>query len=288
MKRAAAGIGLMWASLMLGACSFAPQHPAGWTPDSDTGEAQPPPPSDIPAEAPAGTPAPPDATPKGEPKSALGNPDSYTALGQTYHVLPDSAGFSERGYASWYGPTFQGKKTSSGERYDMYKMTAAHRTLPIPCYARVTNLENGKSIVVRINDRGPFKRGRVLDLSYAAACRLDMVQDGQALVQIDVVNSDGSPTQLAAAGTAEDTPAPAATVSGRFLQAGTFQDAINAVTLREKLLQLGVQMVELRSDMHDGRYVYRVLVGPFADNTTLENTRGVLAGLQLSAIPVDN
>jgi len=98
----------------------------------------------------------PDAVPRAEPRSKYGNRPSYKVNGTTYHVLKDAAGYNERGIASWYGKKFHGRRTSSGEPYDMYAMTAAHRSLPLPCYARVTNLQNGRSVVVKINDRGPF------------------------------------------------------------------------------------------------------------------------------------
>src|SRR3569623_9493 len=156
---------LALACLALAACTSTPPHrdmegpptPVP-TPEQDSAPA--------PAEIPPDLVNTPDAVPKDEPRSASGNPDSYDALGQHYHVLTDARGFTERGYCSWYGKKFQGKKTSSGEPYDMYKMTAAHRTLPIPCYVRVTNLANCKQVVVRVNDRGPFKRDRIIDLSY--------------------------------------------------------------------------------------------------------------------------
>src|SRR5579859_3370195 len=113
-----------------------------------------------------------DAVPQAEPRSGSGNPEFYDVYGDRYYVRRDSRGFKERGVASWYGSKFQGKHTSSGEPYDMFRMTAAHKTLPIPCYVRVTNLRNGTSAVVRVNDRGPFHPGRIIDLSYAAALKL--------------------------------------------------------------------------------------------------------------------
>lgn len=147
----------------------------------------------------------PDAVPKPEPLSALGNPDSYEVYGDRYEVLKDGHGFKERGMASWYGKKFQGKRTSSGEAYDMFKMTAAHKTLPIPCYVRVTNLDTGKSVVVRVNDRGPFHSGRVIDVSYAAAVKLDILGRGSIPVEIVALdpNQPAPTTQFAAA------PAPA-------------------------------------------------------------------------------
>ena len=125
-----------------------------------------------------------DALPKAEPKSRYGNMDSYVVLGKRYYTKRSSRNHVERGQASWYGKKFHGRKTSSGERYDMHRMTAAHKSLPLPTYVLVTNLENGRSAVVKVNDRGPFAGNRIIDLSYAAAQRLDMVNAGTAHVEV--------------------------------------------------------------------------------------------------------
>lgn len=129
-----------------------------------------------------------DAVPKAEPKSKYGNPKSYVVFGKRYHTKSSSNGHVERGLASWYGKKFHGRKTSSGERYDMYAMTAAHKTLPLPTYARVTNVSNGRSAVVKINDRGPFHGKRVIDLSYSAAKKLGVVSKGTAMVEIRAID----------------------------------------------------------------------------------------------------
>jgi rare lipoprotein A len=128
-----------------------------------------------------------DAVPRDEPRSAFGNPPFYVVGGHRYVVLHSAAGYVERGVASWYGTEFHGLRTSTGEAYDMFAMTAAHKTLPLPCYARVTNLANGRHVVVRINDRGPFVANRIIDLSYSAAARLDMIRNGTAFVQVEVL-----------------------------------------------------------------------------------------------------
>jgi len=125
--------------------------------------------------------------PGGETRSERGNPPFYDVLGKRYHVLPTSAGYRARGVASWYGPDFHGLATSSGERYDMHAMTAAHTTLPLPTWVQVTNLENGKSVIVKVNDRGPFVDDRLIDLSFAAATQLDMVRNGTARVEVRAV-----------------------------------------------------------------------------------------------------
>jgi rare lipoprotein A len=126
----------------------------------------------------------PDAVPRSEPRAIYGNPPSYEVFGKRYYVMASSVGYVERGVASWYGPGFHKELTSVREPYDMYGMTAAHKTLPLPAYVRVTNLQNGRSCVVRVNDRGPFVGNRIIDLSYTAAAKLDMLRDGTAMVEV--------------------------------------------------------------------------------------------------------
>ncbi|MGH8264508.1 MAG: septal ring lytic transglycosylase RlpA family protein, partial [Steroidobacteraceae bacterium] len=165
MRRAGRSVLIVAAGLLLGACGAR--------------EAQKPePPAEpLPQEPPLDASSIPDAVPRREPRSPFGNPVSYEVLGARYYVLAESVGYRERGVASWYGPGFHQGRTSSGEIYDMNRMTAAHKTLPLPCFAQVTNLRNGKSVVVRINDRGPFVANRLIDLSYAAATKLDMLRE---------------------------------------------------------------------------------------------------------------
>lgn len=129
-----------------------------------------------------------DAKPRYEPYSRGGNKD-YSVFGQSYKINKNTVGFRQVGYASWYGMKFHGHKTSNGEIYDMYSMTAAHKTLPLPSYVKVTNLDNGKTAVVRINDRGPFHTGRIIDLSYAAAYKLGVLETGTARVEIDAIDT---------------------------------------------------------------------------------------------------
>lgn len=131
----------------------------------------------------------PDVTPRRELPSRRGNMDSYEQGGRTYRVLDSSYGYEASGTASWYGREFQGRSTSSGEPYDMYRLTAAHRTLPLPSWVRVTNLANGRSVVVRVNDRGPFAdtERRIIDVSYAAAVRLGMVGHGTVPVRVEAI-----------------------------------------------------------------------------------------------------
>jgi len=132
----------------------------------------------------------PEPVPHLETPTRAGNRTPYEVNGCTYHLLTTSSGYRETGIASWYGMKFQGKPTSNGETFDVFQLTAAHRTLPIPCFARVTNLENGNSIIVRINDRGPFYEGRLIDLSWAAAAKLGFAEQGLAEVEVSVISFD--------------------------------------------------------------------------------------------------
>jgi len=172
------------------------------------------------APPPAAAPSPPadsvpDAVPRVEPRARNGNPPFYEVFGKRYFVLASSTGYVERGVASWYGPGFHKVQTSTGEPYDMYAMTAAHKTLPLPAYVRVTNLQNGRSVVVRVNDRGPFVGNRIIDLSYTAAAKLDMLRNGTAMVEVrsidPVAPAQPAAIQLAAAPAATTSPATTAT-----------------------------------------------------------------------------
>jgi rare lipoprotein A len=134
-----------------------------------------------------------DAVPRPEPRSRYGNGPEYEVFGQAYQVMDSSSGYKERGVASWYGKKFHGRLTSNREPYDMYAMTAAHKTLPLPTYVKVRNLRNDRSIIVRVNDRGPFVHNRIIDLSYAAALKLDMIRDGTSLVEVTAISFDDLP-----------------------------------------------------------------------------------------------
>jgi rare lipoprotein A len=193
----------------------------------------------------------PDAVPKIEPRSAKGNPPFYTVLGKRYFVLANPDGYLERGVASWYGPGFHAKSTSNGERYDMYAMTAAHTTLPLPAYVQVTNLKNGRRVTVRVNDRGPFKDGRIIDLSYSAAAKLGMLREGTAFVEVRGVSA-----------TREVQNAAVAPATALFVQAGAFTAEANAAKLVTQLRTQGVTNAAVRSDQVNGQTLYRVRVGP--------------------------
>ena len=192
------------------------------------------------------------AVPKDEPYSKTGN-SPYTVYGKVYVPLKSSAGFRERGIASWYGNKFHGKRTSSGETYDMYAMTAAHKTLPLPTYVSVTNVKTGQKVIVKVNDRGPFIGKRIIDLSYTAAKKLDLIQAGTGEVIVEAVSS-GSQPRVAASGSAG---------SVYFLQAGSFSKESNAKKLRRKLLNGGIQKVSVSNSVVSGATLYRVVAGPF-------------------------
>ena len=201
-------------------------------------------------------------TPKLEPPARYGNKQVYSVLGETYRLLPDSRGYVERGIASWYGNKFHGYMTSSLEPYDMYQFSAAHKTLPLPTYARVTNLDNGKSVVVRINDRGPFHENRLIDLSYAAAVRIGIWPKGTGLVEvraIDPSHPDATPAPAPKIVTAE------AASARIYLQLGAFGDRANAERVASAAKRGGIGQVDIQSAGVNGHTVHRVRVGPLAD-----------------------
>lgn len=213
----------------------------------------------------------PDAVPRIEPRSAHGNPPFYTAMGKRYYVLGASDGYVERGVASWYGPTFHGVNTSSGERYDMYGMTAAHKTLPLPTYVRVTNLRNGRSITVRVNDRGPFVGNRLIDLSYTAAAKLDMIRDGTSFVEVRALEPGGTPDNLTRT---SETPPPTL-----YVQAGAFADQGNAQRAIERLHAAGLNTAFIAPPANDKPLLYRVRVGPINDVASFDQLAARLAAL---------
>lgn len=186
----------------------------------------------------------------------------YRVGAQRYEPLTDVRGFTQRGMASWYGRKFHGRPTATGEPYDMYAMTAAHPVWPLPGYAEVVNLGNGRRVVVRMNDRGPFRRDRVIDLSYAAAARLDMLGPGSALVEVRAIDMPGRNMTAPGAPRVGAGPSPEPETrpvpGGRYLQAGAFGGADRAHALAGQLRAAGLAPVQVR--FGDG--VHRVRVGP--------------------------
>ena len=204
-----------------------------------------------------------DAIPRDEPRSRHGNGPYYQVYGDTYEVLDTNYGYRERGVASWYGKKFHGQPTSNQETYNMYAMTAAHKSLPLPSYVRVRNLRNGKSVVVRVNDRGPFVDNRLIDLSYAAAIKLDMITSGTSLVEVTAISFDQPPVQPVEAVIAEKTAAgPAETI---FVQVGAFGEPENARRRFNQLRDLGLDRAFVYEDRSTSPALYRVRVGPIAD-----------------------
>ena len=263
-------LGIAALTLLLAGCASTPPAKQASTPPKGGGYYL----DDGPeAHPPANLDAVPDAVPRKEPLLSAAN-RTYVALGTTYTPQTTRQPYSEEGVASWYGRRFQGKKTSSGEPYDMYAMTAAHPTLPIPSYVRVTSLENGKSVVVRINDRGPFHSKRIIDLSYTAAYKLGYLGKGSTRVRVESVDPDTYDTQGKAL------------KDGIYLQVGAFSRADNARQLRDRLKrQLDIDASQTRVVL-DGT-LHRVQLGPYASDDAAQSDRErVRERLDLNAVLV--
>lgn len=243
----------------------------------------------------------PPAVPHAEPLSEYGNPRNYSVFGETYYTMGEAKAedFVQTGKASWYGRQFHGQRTSSGETYNMFRMTAAHKTLPLPSYVRVTNLRNGRQVIVRVNDRGPFHGNRIIDLSYVAALKLDIVDTGTAPVRIETVtaedvdpvaNDDDAPRANAV--TARTTAKPtvqktAATgVTTLYLQVGAFAQRSNARQIAARLHRLGIGKVSTTAGPGNGTILYRVHVGPFASRARRQAVRRRLSLQGIPVIPV--
>lgn len=235
-----------------------------------------------------------DAIPRVEPHSRYGNPESYVVFGKRYHVKKSSIGHVEQGVASWYGTKFHGKRTSSGEPYDMLAMTAAHKSLPLPTYAEVTNLKNGRKIIVKINDRGPFKNNRIIDLSYAAAIKLGITRAGTGLVEVRAIDPSQPPQEKAPIQPLSPVTAPPPTLrtvqpqiavvakavpsptdklqqttpeqaANIYLQVGAFGSRINAENLRARIRDIETltpSMVSVTQGIKSDSSIFRVRIGP--------------------------
>lgn len=221
--------------------------------------------------------------PKVEPRSLYGNKSPYTVRGHTYRVLPSARGYKQRGIASFYGNKFHGYKTSSLETYDMYAFSAASTTLPLPSYARVTNLETGKSVIVRVNDRGPFHDNRLIDLSYAAAVKIGVYPKGTGLVEVQGIDPSRSGRELP----------PVAVVPsahpGIYLQVGAFSDRDNARRLAQRLREANLGAVQVSDALSNGQHVLRVRVGPLdgVDRADQISSRIEHMGLPRPQVAVD-
>ena len=210
----------------------------------------------------------PDAIPRNAPPSRYGNPDTYEVFGETYRVMRTADGHRERGIASWYGSKFHGRRTSSGEPYDMYTMTAAHRSLPLPTWVEVRHLGNDRRIVVKVNDRGPFADNRIIDLSYAAAAKLGMLGTGTAPVEIRTVTPEENEESVVEVA---NTTAPSETApsddSAYWLQVAAFGERRNAERLIRELEASGIHHPARIEAGDDG--LHRVRLGP------LDNAKAV-------------
>ncbi len=266
----------------------------------------------------------PDAVPQVEPKSKYGNPPSYVVFSKKYHVLSSSTGYKSSGMASWYGTKFHGYRTSSGELYDMYKMTAAHKTLPLPTYVQVKNLDNGKKVIVKVNDRGPFHSNRLLDLSYAAAAKLDILRKGTGRIEVTAIDprklspknyilAKKQPKQKAIAkqnvqrertlalnkantATPSKKSTPIATSINtnnesstiyRYLQVGAFNNKANAESLRKKILQLSGPnlQVHIQTSSNNNASIFRVRIGPIDNHGLLTKIKNKIVQAKLP-IPI--
>lgn len=214
-----------------------------------------------------------DPVPRPLPRSKYGNGPVYEVFGKNYRVMPTSSGYQERGVASWYGTKFHGNLTSSREPYDMYEMTAAHKTLPLPTYVRVRNLSNGRSVIVKVNDRGPFVHNRIIDLSYAAAMKLDMVTSGTGLVEVEAISFDDPPGDRPVRKTTTPQPAPVAPAAPVpapqridedriFLQVGAFGSRDNAAGRLAAIKDANILAAFVVEDTSVSPALYRVRIGP--------------------------
>lgn len=220
----------------------------------------------------------PEVVPENEPLSRYGNPESYEVFGERYYVMDSADGYVEEGIASWYGRKFHGRRTSSGETYNMYALTAAHRELPLPTYVRVTRLDTGEQLVVKVNDRGPFHDNRIIDLSYAAAVRLGFSEEGTAPVRVEALEG-GTPIMTA---TADAATVPPADDGPSWLQLGAFAEFANAQEMRARAAGANVRPVSVeRGRDGSGRRIYRVRVGPIP---TIEERREIIERLDSAGI----
>ena len=201
----------------------------------------------------------------------MNNHDGANELAQQEKLLPRISRYIKQGIASWYGPGFHGKKTATGEIFDMYAMTAAHKTLPIPSYAQVTNLENNRSIIVRINDRGPFVGNRELDLSYAAAKNLDMEKGGTGTVEIKVISPSQALQQIA---TMQE--------QNIYLQVGSFGSAKKAMKLKNKIAANNLPEPDIRSSTYKKSTLYKVQLGPIDSTATANQLNEQLAKIGIT------
>jgi len=230
---------------------------------------------------------PPDPVPRKEARSRYGNGPVYSVNGHSYRVMKSSYGYQETGVASWYGKKFHGRMTSNQEPYNMYGMTAAHRSLPLPTYVRVKNLRNNRSIVVRVNDRGPFVHNRIIDLSYSAAVKLDMIKTGTSLVEVTAISFDQPPKTPTVVNTpvSKEPKKPEQAAPGEstvFVQVGAFGDAENARRRYSLLTSGGIGNAFVLEDNSTSPALYRIRIGPIVDVLQYDNLVSQLQNLGIS------
>ena len=213
----------------------------------------------------------PDAIPRAETPLPRAN-RPYSALGRRYTPMTEHTTYKQRGVASWYGKRYHGQKTSSGEVYDMYGMTAAHTILPLPSYARVTNPENGRSVIVRINDRGPFHDDRLIDLSYAAAYKLRLIEKGSGIVDVEALDENGRPIPMpTSAAAAPITPPAASANQGNNAAAASTLNAMNETVTNQPVAGNYVQVGAFSIKANGDRLVETLQQNNLADNVQVEN-----------------
>ena len=214
-------------------------------------------------------------------RTGAGNRSPYTVLGKSYTVMPTEVGYKETGVASWYGEKFHGHKTSNGEIFDMYQASAAHKSLPIPSFLNVTNLDNNRSIVVRVNDRGPFHGDRIIDLSYAAAVKLGFADRGTARVQLDAITPSADRPRVTNSETIGRSNIPVS--DGAYLQVGAFSDLNSARSLTSSLQVLTDKPVFIRSVNSDGKRLHRVRIGPLHNGAELSRIKDAIVAANLGS-----
>ncbi len=263
---------LLISTLLLSACGSLPHHRYGFAQDSAPNK-------DIDHTRVT------NAVPKAEPRSKFGNPKTYIVMGKRYTVRKTARGFVQTGRASWYGTKFHGHRTSSGEPYDMYAMTAAHKTLPIPSYVEVRNLDNHRKIIVRVNDRGPFAPGRIIDLSYVAAKKLGITVKGTGRVEIRAIDSTTSAKAQRVSTSPVTRPAKATSLGNGqlYLQVGAFTNRDNAAQLLNRLVKATEQNVLINRKASGNFNVYRVRIGPLPSEAAALKLRA-----QLSPLGIDS
>lgn len=200
--------------------------------------------------------------PKIEPLSAYGNQNPYEVWGKKYYLLPSAKNYRAVGTASWYGTKFQGYRTSSGEPYDMFKLTAAHKSLPLPSYLRVTNIQNGKQIIVRVNDRGPFHDDRLIDLSYAAAHLLGITQHGTGQVKVEAITPGAPPAPVVAKVASRPVEPIKASKQGLYVQVGAYRQSRVAQSVQKKVSPLTQHPIIISKTVVNNDVMHRVLIGP--------------------------